>query len=454
MPFIEGTAVDFANLVEADAFPQFGNALRASPNNPRYFGITPAWRDAPHGTFGYFVGIGRLPEAPDNPLIVNPRNFNHDNQQFQIDYLAMYAACAAHPDVSPHLDACLTIYDDETPIEAPDQGHWSPLIALAFIKATQELVQRHLRRGFITRQEDLRGRIRGQIMVGRYVATSLAKAHPEIVPCRFQALEQNTLENRILRTALVGAKRLLDGATGQNLTGRDAQWRLWSRQIEAALAGATIARITPRDFLAARKSGTYSHYARPLSLARAILTRTGFDPSQPTPDENQNQAVRLVPFRLATAELFERYVEVCLRNIQGLKVWAGYTNENLGERFKVRPDFLVSENAHRVVVDAKYKDINKQAPGNADDENSLRADIYQILAHALHTGVIQRLEPSIGVMPTGVILCYPTFQENADNFDAILQQPNWQELQVGADQRKITDFNIPILLLGIGVPHR
>ena len=130
---------------------------------------------------------------------------------------------------------------------------------------------------------------------------------------RFQALEQDTLENRILRTALACARQLLDGAAGQGLGGPEAAWRIWSRQADSALPGAALTRITPRDFHAARKTGAYRHYARPLAFARAVLTRTGFDPNQPLPQA----AARLVPFRLATPELFERYVELCLRRVAG-----------------------------------------------------------------------------------------------------------------------------------------
>lgn len=56
-----------------------------------------------------------------------------------------------------------------------------------------------------------------------------------------------------------------------------------------------------------------------IALARAVLTRTGFDPNRPIAPA----CARLVPVRLATAELFERYMEVRLRRLPGWRVWAG-----------------------------------------------------------------------------------------------------------------------------------
>ena len=59
---------------------------------------------------GCYVGIGCLPKAPAHVLHVRPRKFVGDNgAEFCIDYLALYAACAADPEVSRHLDQCLSV---------------------------------------------------------------------------------------------------------------------------------------------------------------------------------------------------------------------------------------------------------------------------------------------------------------------------------------------------------
>jgi hypothetical protein len=446
----ENTRIKLSDLVDDEHVPALRSAASDSRKgrDHRYFDLESSWEGAVEAGLGFVVGIGRLPQAPERVLCVTPREFRTGEYPFRVDHLRMYAACAADPDVSRHLDECLSVYDDEAPIDAPDTGDWSPLIALAFVKSAHELVQRHLRRGFVSKENELRGRIRGQVAFGRYAATSLARGRPEVVPCRFQALEQDTLENRILRTALAGARRLLDGVTGQRLGGGDAQWRIWTRQVDSALAGAAVARIMPRDFLAARKSGAYRHYARPLALARAVLTRTGFDPNQHFDQERITRNVRLVPFRLATAELFERYVEVCLRGV-GLCVWAGYNDQNLGKPFKVRPDFLARKDNNVLIVDAKYKDLSKQQPGGADDENPLRRDIYQTLGYSRHKKVLDKLAGK----PSGIILCYPaiggndSLKEAGNKLTALLEG---RDLPGGYELYK--DFDIPIKLVGIPTP--
>jgi len=204
--FVEGAELDIGLLASEEAGARLRESARTAADNEdaRYFGLRAYSSESSTGVLGYYVGIGRLSEAPDRILRVSARRFGESNARLAIDYVRVYAICAADPEVSQHLDRCLTVYPDEPPVVAHDEASWSPLIALAYIKVLHTLIQRHLRLGFIVRQETLRGRVRGQVDVGRHVTQSSARGHPEVVPCRFQGLEQDTIENRILRTALVG----------------------------------------------------------------------------------------------------------------------------------------------------------------------------------------------------------------------------------------------------------
>ena len=193
------------------------------------------------------TSVGRLPQAPEQVLHVEGRQFEDaSGSRFRIDYVRAYAECAADPVVSRHLSSCLTIYPDEARIEVVDAADSSPLVALAYLNALRIFIERHLRRGFITREETLRGRVRGQVRMGCYITQGLARAHPETVPCRFQALEHDTLENRILHTALVGARRLLDRTGGTLTTGTPGQGRpMWHSPEPPSRASSRAISIRP-----------------------------------------------------------------------------------------------------------------------------------------------------------------------------------------------------------------
>ena len=311
--FEEGATVPLAGLVgHGEAVRRLRTSVGGGSDR-RYFGLSACAEPSCEGKLGHYVGTGRLPEFPDRVLRVSARRFSGaDGSCFDIDYIRLYAVCAADPEVSRQLDRCLTVYPDEAPVQVADAPDWAPLIALAYINALHHLVHRHLRRGFVTRDETLRGRVRGQIRMGHYIAQGLARGHPDAAPCRFQAMEHDTLENRILRTALAGAKRILNSQRGRTF---DA-WQTPARQADVALAGVGIVRIEPGHFRAARRTGAYRHYATALALAKGVLTHVGFDPNQPLNHGKAGRAVGMIPFRLATAELFECYVEACLRAVR------------------------------------------------------------------------------------------------------------------------------------------
>jgi len=405
LSFVEGTDLDIDVLATGEAGVRLREnaSIAACNEDARYFGLRASSPGSSAGTLGYYVGIGRFSEATDRILRVSARRFGEGGAPFAIDYASIYGICAAEPEVSQHLNRCLTIYPDEPPVAAHDEASWSPLIALAYINALHTLVQRHLRDGFTARYETLHGRVRGQIDVRRHITQSLAFRHPEAVPCRFQSLEPDTIENRILRTALLGATRILEQATGYNLHQPEAVWRPWARQAGTALMGVRTARIEPRDFHTARKTGAFRHYAQPLALARAVLTRVGFDPNRPPVDGKTT--VQFVPFRLATAELFERYAEACLRfamrALQNHAIWVGYHDNNLGKKFAIRPDFLVRAGYERLILDAKYKDLIRQTPHGA-----FRWDAYQVLSYSQHKDV-QSWWSDRELPPSMIILCYP-----------------------------------------------
>lgn len=442
-PLVEGTEISLSYFAPESQHSSLRAAAREAVkastmgDKMRYFGLQP-FGDTNSAQLGFIAGIGRLPEASDRPIIVLPRTFGDNQNRFKIDYVKMYGICAGDAEVGQHLDNCLSVYPDEEPIEVENDPNWSPLIALAYLKSLHNLVQRHLRRGFVTREQDLRAKVRGQINIGRYVRLSLARSHPEIIPCRFQELHADTLENRILRTALVAARRLLDGTN--NLL---PDWRLWARQADSALAGAAITRLAPRDFMSARRTAAYRHYGRPLDLAKAVLTRVGFDPNNP----QGGPTVRLVPFRLLTYELFERYVEVCLRRCNQATIWAGYNHKNLGEDFTIRPDFIVDCGQDRIIVDAKYKDVAQQRSGDANSENSFRSDVYQVMAYSRHSGVrnLHNLHEH-ECEPTMAVLVYPTNVPNQQPY-VVENCLNWRN-----QLEHFNSFTIPLLKYRIPVP--
>ena len=235
------------------------------------------------------------------------------------------------------------------------------------------------------------GKAKGKILSAENIRRNLSRGRAERVFCAYQSVSDDILENRILRAALERVAVYLSGAG----LFRDGQGTLerWVRSCRSHLHGVSVVRVRGGDFLAARSRGAFSHYRRPLHLARAVLESTGFDL-----DGANDRASGVVPFALNSAELFERWAQVkLLESGEFSGLGAGYARGNTfsreGGRITIRPDFWLrakdDENS-AMILDAKYK----SAPQNFGEV--AKKDIYQMVAYSRHRAFLEKLHPNVG----------------------------------------------------------
>ena len=84
-------------------------------------------------------------------------------------------------------------------------------------------------------------------------------------------------------------------------------------------------------------------------------------------------------------------------------------------------------------------------PGDTDEDNSLRWDVYQTLAYSRHQAVREKL---LGEA-TAILLCYPARGEEnaADRLAAALAGEN-------SPACRLDDFTLPVILLALPTPSR
>jgi len=308
----------------------------------------------------------------------------------KMDYLAMYLECLQHPDVAPHMDKCFFFWPEKPLIEIerskiPLDKAAAPFAALAFVRELHDMVRRNMRKNFIRQEENLTGRFKGRLLMSQHVRKNLLNGRPDRNYCQYGVISEDCRENQILLAALDRcARKLLQHDTVK----KDANILRMIRVCRAALQGVTLRRhIHNRDFAGIRYTGTFIHYKRPHALARLILNSQELDPSVRT----ANETVKVVPFALCTSELFERYCEVQLRKHEPWAVWAG--QENLGQYYKYRPDFLCAERQEGEgssvkywILDAKYYRSYQNGTGKITEDN-----VQQLLKYSQHIPIRKKL---------------------------------------------------------------
>lgn len=253
---------------------------------------------------------------------------------------------------------------------------------------------RWLRRGYVVREEDLIGRVRGRIDITRYFSHSIAQARPHVVPARFTEPTHDTPANRYLKAGLRQVAVL--ARTVPVESARTALDELTRRTL-SLFAGVGDVQARPQDVLRFNLSGPLRHYKPIVEFTTALLEGTFV--STEVGSHSQD----------AIMWSLNGLYEQALGNV--LDAWPGASPVRKRHRATlvtqdgrvdgstpVKPDYVMQRaDGVTLVLDAKYKDV---LPANGVDEESIeltpardqrirvrRADVYQVVAYARHSGL-------------------------------------------------------------------
>lgn len=254
---------------------------------------------------------------------------------------------------------------------------------------------RWLRRGYVVREEDLIGRVRGRIDVARYLNRSLAQARPHIVPARFTEPTHDTAVNRYLKA---GLRQVAVLARAVPLEAARIALDELTRRTLAMFAGVADVSVRPQEARRFNLSGPLRHYAPIVKFTTALLEGTYVS------TEIGGHAQDAIMWSL------NGLYEQALGNV--LDAWPGATDVRGRHRATlidgsgrvngatpVKPDYVIRRpDGVRLVLDAKYKNVLPSTSIEPDETIDLapargqrirvrRADIYQTVAYGRHSGL-------------------------------------------------------------------
>ncbi|WP_040167729.1 5-methylcytosine restriction system specificity protein McrC [Microbacterium gorillae] len=264
-----------------------------------------------------------------------------------------------------------------------------------YVAEVLSFATRWLRRGYMVREEDLIGRVRGRIDVARYLSRSLAQARPHVVPARFTEPTHDTAANRYLKAGLRQVAVLSQAVPVEGA--RTALDELTRRAL-ALFAGVADVPMRPQDARRFSLSGPLRHYGPIVRFTTALLEGTYV--STEIGGHMQDEIM------WSLNALYEQ----ALGNV--LDAWPGATRvrgrqratlvDNVGSvngSTPVKPDYVIRRSdGVRLILDAKYKNVMPTGAAAADETIDLaatrgqrirvrRADIYQAVAYGRHSGL-------------------------------------------------------------------
>ncbi|MDQ1179197.1 hypothetical protein [Rhodococcus sp. SORGH_AS_0301] len=281
---------------------------------------------------------------------------------------------------------------------------------------------RWLRRGYVVREEDLVGRVRGRIVVVRYLSRSVSQARPHVVPARFSEPSHDTAANRYLKAGLRKVAVLVRAVLSE--PARVALDEMVRHALSLFSAVKDVP-AQPQDALRLNLSGPLRHYTPIVAFTTALLKGTYVSTEIGGHEQD------------AIMWSLNSLYEQALRNV--LEAWPGASrvsgsyratvtdfddDHKVNGSTPVKPDYVMRRSdGTLLVLDAKYKSVLRSGQSSADDDSVdvsptrgqrirvRRADIYQVVAYARHCGL----------QADKAVLLYPVALGRGDRYPATLR---------------------------------
>lgn len=358
---------------------------------PRYMGLLPTMQAS------YFVGVDWLDERIF--IKVKPKIPN-------LDYMRMWASALKFRLSSEYLSRFYGIDFSKPYIEVSVENDLiTTILIMQFVRSVEQLLKHKLKSGYVAREENLRGRVRGRVMMGRQTATNILQMRKLDVWCEYEEFSTDIVENRFLKRALLFSGRYLKSIYASNLSMGEGIYMDLMRCLTAfERVGENV---TLSEIRTMRLGKLFRHYQEPVRLAKAILKR--FDN---TLDKCSNDRVKVPPYWIDMSRLFEVYAYEKLHRAFGSQIdfqIKGYGKTSL--------DFIKKDES--LIIDSKYKPEYK----DESDPSAIIHDVKQLSGYARDVKIRNTMGVADNVILNTVVI-YPMVggNENIDNTRPFIEQ--------------------------------
>ena len=362
------------------------------PNNeylgvPNYLNIDKDYRAS------YFIGATWL--SDDIALVVTPKVDN-------IDFIKIFEAALEIRDekASEYFAKCYGVDVNAPFVETNAEFNMlTALLILHYIHLLKRLVKKGLRKDYITKTENLKTKVKGRILLSKNLQKNVWQKRDDRVMCVYSEYCVNTLENRLLKKALIVAKRNLHWAKANKHSAEINQ--LLSR---FQSVGDEIELNEIRHF---RSHKIYKEYDDALRVARMILRR--FENVLSQKDNEQN---KIPPFWIDMSRLYEMYVYSRLLGLSNMKNLEFQVNGHFGAAV----DFVATIGDEKWIMDAKYK------PRYDGSNSGILADIREISGYARDTKILSALDADENEVKCLIIHPEKITKANNDEINEIIDE--------------------------------
>lgn len=179
------------------------------------------------------------------------------------------------------------------------------LAAISFVKECEKICKKHLRQAMDFKEENFNGKIVGNIQVPKHIKQNVSQAREDRIFCKYPIFTVDTLENRIMKAALIKAKKILrnNGIAAKEIG------RIYS-YCENSLKAVRTVSISKSDFNRVNTTGFNSCYKSVMGVAKTVLLGTGVNDLV---GKKTDEIRYVIPYTINMESLFEFYVRAVLK---------------------------------------------------------------------------------------------------------------------------------------------
>lgn len=282
----------------------------------------------------YYVGTDWIDKQSEQAMIITPKRRG-------IDFQSMFMQCFNCKGVNQNLDQLFYIRTEDTPIRiSTEDFQLEPLLIIYFINIVAQIVSSGLRKDYKVREEQLIGKIKGKVLTGLYIKHGIATNRKDKVHCRYQEYDVDCIDNRILKSALILCKEMIN-RNAKQLKGQKTDLQKLLQQIFPHFEQVSE-KVTPQELQHVHINPLFKNYKSAIQIAKMIIKKQGYCVHQ----EKGTNYQHFPPFIINMPLLFERYVYSLLHE--------RYKDEI---RFQVstRGNYMdFSKRDEHLVIDTKY----------------------------------------------------------------------------------------------------
>jgi hypothetical protein len=267
-----------------------------------------------------------------------------------------------------------------------------PFVVFAFLKSVTDLVKKGLKKNYTKVTQALDGRLKGKININSSLRAGFFKGKPIRNICSFDIFNEDCLENRLIKTALIEVNKWLYLGKLSSFIKIPFVEQTLKKLLVRFEYISIIHGTTSYLFTQLKNSTFYPEYNIALDLANLILNRTGLKPVT-----GDTYAVQ--PFYINMPKLFELWVYKKLREIHA-DVFYQYKVEITDKvsQKSFYPDFVIPSECK--ISDAKYKFVESR---DVNIEDLKQLSLYGRL------NKIKKLCKGAGSTTPILELIYPSF---------------------------------------------